>query len=133
MELKIGENIRKIRELKGFSQEYVANKLKISQRAFSHIESNNDKIDTERLKSIAGILEVDVLDILAFNDRAFFTNSHFTKSSVGMYYMHNTVNLGDETKLNEIQEARIKELQNEIKHLREQVSFLQDMMKKKLP
>lgn len=126
MELKIGENIRKIRELKGYSQEYMANKLKISQRAFSHIENNNNKIDAERLKSIAEILEVNVLDILAFNDKALFTNMHFTQSSIGMF---NTVHLG-ETKLNEIQEARIKELQDEVKHLREQVSFMQTMMKK---
>ncbi len=126
LELKIGENIRKIRELKGYSQEYMANKLNVSQRTYSNIESENNKIDAERLKAIAEILEINVLDILTFNDKALFTNTHFTQSSIGMF---NTVHLG-ETKLNEIQEARIKELQDEVKHLRAQVTFLQTMIKK---
>lgn len=126
MDLKIGENIRKIRELKGYSQDYMAKKMDISQRTYSSIESENNKIDANRLKAIAEILEVNVLDILAFNDKALFTNAHFTQSSIGMF---NTVHLG-ETKLNKIQEARIKELQDEVSHLREQVSFLQSLITK---
>lgn len=126
MDLKIGENIRKIRELKGFSQEYMASKLDVSQRTYSSIESQNNKIDAKRLKAIAKILEVNVLDILTFNDKAFFNNTHFTQSSIGMF---NTVHLG-ESKLNKVQEARINELQDEVKHLREQVKFLQEMIKK---
>lgn len=128
MNLKIGENIRKIRELKGFSQEYMAGKLNISQRAYSSIESENDKIDTKRLKAIAEILEVNVLDILAFNDKVLFTNTHCnqSKSSIGVF---NTVYMG-ENKINEIQEARIKELQDEVRHLREQVTFLQKTIEK---
>lgn len=125
MELQIGENIRKIREVKGYSQEYMANKLNISQRRYSTIESDNKKIDAERLKAIAEILEVNVLDILTFNDKAFFNNNYCTQSSVGMF---NTVHLG-EAKLNEVQEARIKELQDEVSHLREQVKFLQGLIK----
>lgn len=126
MDLKIGENIRKIRELKGYSQEYMAQKLGISQRTYSSIESQNDKIDGERLKAIAAILEVNVLDILAFNDKVFFANTHCTQSSVGMF---NTIHLGGQ-KVNEVQEARIKELQEQVNHLREQVAFLQSLIKK---
>lgn len=124
MDLKIGENIRKIRELKGFSQEYMASKLDIAQRTYSSIESENNKIDAKRLKAIAKILEVNVLDILAFNDKALFTNMHCTQSGVGMF---NTIHLG-ENKLNKVQEARINELQDEVKHLREQVKFLQGLI-----
>ena len=126
MVLQIGENIRKIREVKGYSQEYMAGKLNISQRAYSSIESQNDKIDAVRLNAIAEILEVNALDILTFDDKAIFTNTHCTQSSIGMF---NTVHLG-EIKLNEIQESRIKELQDEVKHLREQVHFLQGLIKK---
>ena len=44
----IGEKIRKIRTLKGLSQDYMAEKLKISQPAYSDIENNKTKV---RLKS----------------------------------------------------------------------------------
>jgi len=127
-DLKIGDNIRKIRELKGYSQEYMAGKLDISQKMYSNIENENRKIDTERLKAIAEILEVGVLDIMTFNERVFFANTNCdqSKSSIGMF---NTVHLG-ETKLNEIQEARIQELKDEVKHLREQVTFLQKTIEK---
>ena len=39
MEKAIGINIRKIRELKGLSQEYMASQLSLSQRAYSKLES----------------------------------------------------------------------------------------------
>lgn len=119
MDFKIGENIRKVRELKGYSQQYMADKLEISQRAYSTIESENNKIDTERLKSIAEILEVNAFDLLNFNDRVLFSNTHFTHSGVGMF---NTIHLGTET--------QIEELRAEVKHLREQVSFLQELIQK---
>jgi len=48
----LGEKIRKIRSLKGYSQEYVADRLKISQSAYSAIETNRTKLDINRAKQI---------------------------------------------------------------------------------
>ena len=52
-------NIRKIRESKDFTQDYLAMKLAISQNAYSKIELGYTKITVERLFQIAQILEVD--------------------------------------------------------------------------
>jgi transcriptional regulator with XRE-family HTH domain len=52
-------NIRKIRESKDFTQDYLAMKLAISQNAYSKIELGYTKITVERLFQIARILEVD--------------------------------------------------------------------------
>ena len=55
----VAVNIRKIRESKGFTQDYLAMKLAISQNAYSKIELGYTKITVERLFQIAQILEVD--------------------------------------------------------------------------
>lgn len=44
MDKQIGIKIRKIRELKGFSQEYMANNLGITQRAYGKLENQETKI-----------------------------------------------------------------------------------------
>jgi len=53
-------NIRAQRELKGFTQMYVAIKLKISQTAYSRIESGHSKITVNTLLAIAEILNMQV-------------------------------------------------------------------------
>jgi transcriptional regulator with XRE-family HTH domain len=57
-------NIRKIREGKDYTQDYLAAKLDISQNAYSKIELGYTKITVERLFQIAHILEVDPIDII---------------------------------------------------------------------
>ena len=60
----VAANIRKIREYRNYTQEYLAAKLKISQNAYSKIELGYTKITIERLFRIADILEVNSIDIL---------------------------------------------------------------------
>lgn len=57
-------NIRKIREYKNYTQDYLAAKLKISQNAYSKIELGYSSITLTRLISIAEILEVDLVDLI---------------------------------------------------------------------
>ena len=52
-----GQKIRIIRELRGFSQEYLANKLGIAQNSYSKIETNRTKLNTEMLTKIADSLK----------------------------------------------------------------------------
>jgi len=58
------EKIYAIRQIREFSQEYIANKLGISQRAYSKLERGETKLDWERIKKIASILEVDPLELI---------------------------------------------------------------------
>lgn len=57
-------NIRKIRESKDYTQDYLAIKLAISQNAYSKIELGYTKITVERLFQIAQILEVDPIYLI---------------------------------------------------------------------
>ncbi|MEN0081120.1 helix-turn-helix transcriptional regulator [Flavobacterium lindanitolerans] len=56
--------IRTIREVKGYSQDFMAEKLNISQKTYSRIESGQVKLDIERLYQISDILEVEPSDLL---------------------------------------------------------------------
>ncbi|CAG5069605.1 hypothetical protein DYBT9623_02341 [Dyadobacter sp. CECT 9623] len=60
-------NIRKIREYRDYTQEYLAMKLGISQNAYSKIELAYTRITLERLIQIAQILEVDSVDLIKGN------------------------------------------------------------------
>jgi transcriptional regulator with XRE-family HTH domain len=63
----VASNIRKIREFRDYTQEYLAMKLGISQNAYSKIELAYTRITVERLMHIAQILEVDSVDLLTSN------------------------------------------------------------------
>jgi transcriptional regulator with XRE-family HTH domain len=57
-------NIKRQRKLKGYSQEYVASKLDISQNAYSKVELGVTKLTLEALLSIAEVLELQVAELI---------------------------------------------------------------------
>ncbi|MEO6150556.1 MAG: helix-turn-helix transcriptional regulator [Mucilaginibacter sp.] len=61
-------NIRKQRETKNYTQEYLAAKLKISQNAYSKIELGYTKITLERLFQIAAVLETNIVELIDSRD-----------------------------------------------------------------
>ena len=75
---KLGFKIRKLREAKDFTQEYMANQIGVSQNAFSKLESGETKLSTDRLKQIAKVLEVseDVLLNEDFNIFNIYNNTY---------------------------------------------------------
>jgi len=60
----IARNIKQIRELKSFTQEYMAQELGISQPAYVKIEQGLTVLKIDRLQQIAEILEVDLSALL---------------------------------------------------------------------
>jgi len=64
---EIVTNIRKIREFRNYTQDYLAAKLKISQNAYSKIELGYSSITLNRLVEIAEILEIDLVDLVCYD------------------------------------------------------------------
>lgn len=62
--MKINYQIRKKREMLGYSQEYMALKISVSQKTYSRIEGGKSKIDIEKLKKICHIPEIEIIDLL---------------------------------------------------------------------
>ena len=59
-----GEKIKMIRELRNYSQEYVAERVGIKQNSYSKIELNQTKLTAEMLQKIADVLQVSPMDIM---------------------------------------------------------------------
>ena len=66
--------IKKIRELKNVSQEFVANKLGLSIRAYSKIETGETQLTINRLNEISDALGVNPIEVLGFDDKQVFNN-----------------------------------------------------------
>ena len=114
-----GEKIRKIREIKGYSQEYMATRLNMSQNNYSRIELDQNKINLDRLQVIADVLEVDPIDILNFDERNIFNivshNQTGAKTKSGVFN----------------NETLVKVMTEEISYLREENRRLLSLLEKK--
>lgn len=73
----VADNIRKIREGRNYTQDYLAAKLGITQNAYSKVELGYSKLTIERLFEIADVLEVSVPQLLV----ADYTDLKMTKES----------------------------------------------------
>lgn len=64
MNSRIIMKIRRHRDIKGFSQEYMAEKMNLTQSTYAKIENNYTKLTIDRLNEISKILEIDISDLL---------------------------------------------------------------------
>ena len=71
----IRENIVSIRNSKGFSQEYVAEKLGMKQSGYGLIERGKRSLDYEMLLQLALIFEFDVIDIITYPNKYVYSES----------------------------------------------------------
>ncbi|MDY6025447.1 helix-turn-helix transcriptional regulator [Bergeyella zoohelcum] len=123
----LGFNIRKIREQKGFSQEYMANVLNISQASYARMENEETKITVERLQKIAEILETSIIDFFN-NDRYIINNQNYDNAYGNAYVQNLTIENKDANeKLIASYEQRISEYQERLKEKDEQISFLKTL------
>jgi transcriptional regulator with XRE-family HTH domain len=61
----LANNIRRLRESKSYSQEYMAAKMGLSQNGYSKIELNQTRLTVERLLIIAKLLGTEAGNLLA--------------------------------------------------------------------
>ncbi len=94
-----GNKIKRIREIKGLTQEDIAKKLNLTHQAYSRMERGETSISIERIAKIAEILDVTVDDIYRMDEKKVL-----------------------------ILEKMIKSQQDEINHLRRQVEKLTDLL-----
>lgn len=75
MATSIKNKIKSIRELKNYTQEYMADRLGVSQAGYSKIEKGKTILSYAKLVEIARILEVSVEDVISFDSQKYFNNS----------------------------------------------------------
>jgi transcriptional regulator with XRE-family HTH domain len=79
--MNIGHALKKIRELKGFTQEDIAEKLGITQSAYSKIELKNADLTIKKLEEIANILGVQLHEVIGFNENLIFNLKNNKKAN----------------------------------------------------
>lgn len=77
----IEEKIKNIREIKNLTQEYMAEKLGITQAGYSKIESGATKISYSKIVDISKILGVEVEELLAFDSQKYFNSFNNVKGN----------------------------------------------------
>lgn len=103
--------LKQLRELKNYTQEYVATQLGLTTRAYSKIESGETQLTINRLNEISTILGIDPMEALGFDHQNIFNNCT-QEGNIGV----NHINIPD--KLLEQYEKRIHQLESEVMFLR---------------
>lgn len=91
--MHLGDKIRAFRELKNYTQEHVASKLKISQQTYSYIEQKGIKEDDKRFEKIAEVLGTSKESIKNFDTSKIFNQTNNDSSQgyqIWNFYQQNS-------------------------------------------
>lgn len=109
---KINEKIRKIRELKNFSQESMAEQLQMSVNGYAKIERGEVGVQIDKLEQIAQVFGIEVIDLLSIDRNFVFLNAENSSNSANYY-------------------SSPEQYVFEIDNLKQQVSHLQNLLAEK--
>jgi transcriptional regulator with XRE-family HTH domain len=71
---QIGIKIKNIRELRNYTQEFMAKSLKMTQAGYSKIECGDTDVNYSKLEEIAKVLGVSLEELVSFDQRSFFNH-----------------------------------------------------------
>ena len=74
--LRIGQKIKKLRELKNLTQEHMAEVIGLSQSAYSRIELGETEVTYSKLERISAELGMRPEEVIAFNESMVFNVMH---------------------------------------------------------
>ncbi len=121
--MSIGHNIKKLRELKNYTQTYMSEQLKMSLSGYSKIERDETDISLKRLQQIAEVLGTDYSTILNFDSKGVFNitqNQHAEGIQHAYTLIHNQQNIED------------KSSEKLITHLMAENAYLRNLIEKNL-
>ena len=70
--MEVHDKIRVMREINQWSQEEMAEKLAMSANGYAKIERGQTNINIEKLKQIAQIFNIDMVDLISNQDKNVF-------------------------------------------------------------
>ncbi len=118
--MHIGQKIKKLRELKNLTQTHIAQELGVSQSAYSKIELGESEVTYGKLEKISEVLGMKPEDVIAFNDQMVFNIMNNPSGGNVFSNIHQ----------NGITENERKLYLDQISLLKEEISFLKDMIEK---
>lgn len=117
--LQLGQKIKKLRELKNFTQSHIASELGITQSAYSKMELGETEVSYSKLTKIAEVFGMAPEEIMTFNEQMIFNVMH---NQTGNGFVVNKGFTENERKLYE----------DQITQLKEEVSYLKKVLDKLL-
>ena len=114
----LGIKVKRMRELRNYSQEFVAEKIGVSQSNYARLEKNEIAIIDERLKLIADTLGTTPDAIKAFDDSIIFNITQGPNSAAGLNCEVHNYQISPEIK--QLYEDKIKLLEEKIQLLQKE-------------
>ena len=111
----VGQKIKKLRELRNLTQEYMSEKLGMTQSGYSKIESGEVDIPFTKLEQISKVLDMKPEDIISFNEHMIFNVMYNTPGKDLVVYQVSNV-----------------EKEEQIKLLKEEITYLKSVLDKVL-
>lgn len=117
--MEVHDKIRVMREINQWSQEDMAEKLDMSPAGYAKIEHGKTNLTLDKLKQIAQIFHIDIVELISSQDKSFFftIGDHSNNNS---YFGSNNVLAMENEKLKQLLDAK----ENEIKALKEIIELL---------
>ncbi len=119
---KIGQNIRKLRELRNFTQQYMAEKLEMTQGNYARIENEEIHLSEERLQKISNLLGYSTDFIIQFDvEKIYDIVSEKRENANKEVYQYQI-----SPELKQLYEGRIKSLEAYVDELKSEIRQLKD-------
>lgn len=122
-----GQKLRVYREFRNYSQEYIAEKLGITQNAYSRIETNQTRITAERLRQIGEILSIPLACLLSDTEPQLNLGDGLPGKNMGDLMEH-TQRLYDQ--IIKTKDEKIISLEDEICNLRKDRDKMMQLIEK---
>ena len=131
--MSVNEKVRLFRELNRWSQEEMAERMNMSVAGYAKIERGETNISLHKLKQIASVLQIDLLDLVSTHDSGVIlvggenNQNHFRNN----YYGNQAAELEVEKLKLELKhkDELLKQRENELETLRDIVNLLKQQIK----
>lgn len=117
---QIGQKIKKLRELRNFTQSHMAEELGLSQSAYSKMELGETEITYSKLERVAEVLGMKPEEVISFNESMVF---NVMNNQTGQGFVINNNQLSETEKTLYIQQIDL---------LKEEVAYLKGLLEKVL-
>ena len=131
--MSVNEKVRLFRELNQWSQEEMAERMNMSVAGYAKIERGETNISLHKLKQIASVLQIDLLDLVSTHDSGVILVGG--ENNQNHFRNHYSSNQAAELEVEKLKlelkhkDELLKQRENELETLRDIVNLLKQQMK----
>ena len=127
----IGSKIKRIREMRGITQEEIAEDLNLTAQAYGRMERGETSISAERLGKIAEKLGVNTDEIMRYDENKFIISGNSNNGEASESNLQFNLNIYERDQTIEVLKDTITNQHEQIKFLQNQIEKLTDLLLKK--